>query len=518
MVFSTLRFILPVISIAAALQAEIPDISNLNNCINEVRQANIAPLPVPTFDQYTRNFPKLIADLTAVTQTLPFVYQEAAAKPLIKYLRNLGERRFLSIFNQNLQDSLSQTLKQIIPDAALSILFHNSAFVQRVDAFQEIASDLYASFISEEERVSRVTGRPIQPPTYGVIPPLVKFGNAESGPYTWPCDATTGLLGMRCAIVSLPPAQLSGGLLAWSSLGHETSGHDILHADAGLLDELAAKVSSTLLNTFRSPALATYWAQCIDETASDICGYLHMGPSAGIGLIGYFRSLGNGKLRNMGFKQGPHPVDLLRGYLAAAVAKRLNFADGIVWGETLKNEASKDNNNLFLIDGKVAYPFPVTLDIAIASTEVVAEVIMNSKLNALQGHSLQEIQDWTDNDQAIVQTLIYALKANGQLPLNLRGPGFYAAHVVSAATLAGLSFNENIPNTFNEMLMYLQIMHHDNPLWSKTPTRAALRLLEHVGLDSSTNNIEPRSAHTQLPEIDKLEETVLEEAVLEEAI
>lgn len=503
------RFIVPILSMAFALQAA-PDISNLDNCINEVRQANKAPPTVPTFDQYARNYKKLIADLQTATPMLPYVYQQAAAKPLIQYLTKMGERKFLRLFSQNPRDDLSSTLQQIIPDAVLSILFHNNVYVQSVDAFQEISSDLYDSFISDESRVSKETGQPIALPTYGVIPPLVKFGNADDGPYTWPCDTTTQLLGMKCAIVSLPPAQIKGGLLAWSSLGHETGGHDIVHADAGLLEELAKNVHDSLLKNFKSEALATYWANCMDETVSDVLGMLNLGPSAGIGLIGYFRSFGNGKLRNIGSTDDPHPIDLLRGYLAAAVANRLSVQDAAEWQQLLTNETSKDNDTLFLYNQQTrSYtPFPVALDVAIASTQVVADTLLKTKLKTLQGHSLQEIQNWNDNDEAIIQSLITALKANGQLPANLHGAGFYAAHVVGACTLAALEANANIGAIFGEMVSYLDTMHQENPTWSKKPTAEALLMLKRGGETRRTKRhklhsvIIPLPADIKTPEVD----------------
>lgn len=503
MFFFKLRFIVLILSVACALQAD-PDISNLNNCINEVRQANVSPPVVPTFDKYKRNFRGLIADLQAAKATLPYVYQEAAAKPLIQFLRRMGEGQFLRLFNQNPRDNNSAALREMIPDAALSILFHNSVFIQSVNAFQEITSDLYDSFISEESRVSKETGVPISLPTYGVIPPLVKFGSADNGPYTWPCDVTTQMLGMKCAIVSLPPAQIKGGLLAWSSLGHETGGHDIAHADAGLLDELAKNVRAALLSAFNSQALATYWAKCIDETVSDVMGILNLGPSAGIGLIGYFRSFGNGKLRNIGSTDDPHPIDLLRGHLAAAVASRLNFQGAAEWQQLLTKETSKDNNSLFLYNSQTGTysAFPVPLNIAIASTQVVADTILKSKLTSLQGHYLQEIQNWNDNDQQILQSLVAAIKTTGQLPINLHGPGFYAAHVVGACTLAGLEANANIGVIFNEMQTFLQIMHQENPTWSVQPTAEALHLLERAGVRTEVESLAPRSVIIQLPEDD----------------
>ena len=124
----------------------------------------------------------------------------------------------------------------------------------------------------------------------------------------------------RRAVVSVPPAHARFGLLAWSALGHETAGHDILHADTGLPEEISKAVQIALEEQGLKDGLPEYWSSRIDETASDVCGILNMGPAAGIGLIGYFRGLnkafgGEPKLRNQGGR-GPHPADILRGYLA----------------------------------------------------------------------------------------------------------------------------------------------------------------------------------------------------------
>lgn len=489
------------LSAASVLQAAIPDISNLNNCILEVRQAAVNPPEVLTFNSYTTQYGLLLSDLQAAKQNLPYVYQEAAAKPLIKFLEDLGESQFLRIFSAAPTDWQTSVLQQIIPDAALAVLSYINAPMQGINAFEEIVSDLYDGFLSDEARVSKRSGRQIDPPTYGIIPPLVKFGNPDAGPYTWPIDATQQILGMGCGIVSLPPAQLNGGLIAWSALGHETGGHDVTHADEGLLDELAKKVYAAVLNKFHSVDLANYWAGCIDESTADVCGYLNMGPSIGIGLVGYFRALGNGKLRTIGYKEDPHPIDLLRGYLAAAVVKRLHFHDAKLWSRIISAETSKDNNRLYLISSSGSYtPFPVSFKQAVASTDVVAQVIMQSKLTALQGHSLQEIQDWTEEDQAIVDKLVTALKLVGHLPRSLHGPGFNAAYVVAAATTAAMQKGSDIPSIFNEMQDFLATMHLQNPTWSKTPTDRSMAFVKH-GLKGMGKMIEKHTPHIVIPKL-----------------
>ncbi len=489
-----------VLSGAPVVQAT-PDISNLNNCMNDVRQAAAHPPHVPTFDAYTTNYVKLLADLQTAAPNLPYVYQQAAAEPLIQFLQELGEMQYLQIFAEEARDEQTAVLQEMIPDASLAILSYEGTTIQGINAFEEIVSDLYDGFLSDESRVGKQTGKPIDPPTYGVIPPLVKFGNAESGPYTWPGDATHQTLGMGCGIVSLPPAQIKGGLLAWTSLGHETGGHDVTHADAGLLNELAQKVYTALIQKFNSPDLANYWASCIDESSADVCGYLNMGPSLGIGLIGYFRALGNGKLRSIGSTDDPHPIDLLRGYLAAAVVKHLHFKDAAAWSQTITAETNKDKNTLHLVDQRGnLHPFPVSFATAVASTDVVAQVIMQSPLDALQGHALQELQDWKDQDQAIVDNLVTILKTNGHLPSNLQGPGFYAAYVIAAATQAALQSGAHISTLFNEMQAFLSAMHLDNPTWSKMPTARSMAVLEQGLKEFEQNEVTPHIVVPRLPE------------------
>lgn len=500
MISSTLRIAGCVLSTACALHAAAPDISNLKNCIKDVRLAENSPPVVPTFDPYKTNYSQLISDLETATADLPHVYQEAAAKPLIQFLQNLGELQFLQVFGDDPTED-QYVLQQIIPDAALSILFQKGIFTQGVNAFQEIVSDLYDGFLSQATRVGMKWGHPIDPPTYGVIPPLVKFGEADSGPYTWPTDTTNQLLGMHCAIVSLPPAQIKGGLLAWCSLGHETGGHDVLHADEGLIDELAQKVYEAVYKKFKSHELADYWASCIDETASDVCGYLNMGPSLGIGLIGYFRALGNGRLRTVGSKDDPHPIDLLRGYLGAAVVKRLHFKDAEAWSQVIRNETSKDDGPLYLVDENGSYHrFPVSFDQAVASVEVVAQAIIRSTLTSLQEHSLQGLQDWTDADQNFVDEIVPVLKAQGQLPANVDGSGFYAAYVVAAATQAALERGANIPLLFSWMQNFLVKMHLENPTWSQTPTEESVALLEQGLKDKKGSQPAPHYVIAGLPE------------------
>src|SRR6185312_13986049 len=118
-------------------------------------------------------------------------------------------------------------------------------------------------------------------------------------------------------------------------------GHAILHADTGLIEELQQTVLNALQNQGFKDGLPEYWSKRIDETASDVCGILNMGPVVGIAIIGYFRGLnaarsgGEPKLSNEGGLD-EHPADILRGYLAAYTTSLLSFGGAANWAQVIE--------------------------------------------------------------------------------------------------------------------------------------------------------------------------------------
>ncbi len=79
------------------------------------------------------------------------------------------------------------------------------------------------------------------------------------------------------------------------------------------------------------------------------------------------------------------------------------------------------------------------------------------------------------------------MKTDGQLPTNLRGPEFYAAYVVAAATQAALQYGANVSSIFADMQSFLDTMHQENPTWSLAATNESL-----IALDRAFRDVEPR--------------------------
>lgn len=431
-----------------------PVIGNLSACVEEVR---LSALNGDRGPSDPTDFHQLRGRLQAVRSTLPPLYRTAVYDPFVAQLDALGPTGFLQVL---LRDPNRESEAGLVLDIAQAILQNAEHFESKaIDAFQEVVSDLYDGFLSAEDR------RGVRPPDLGVIPPLVKFGEPDSGPYTWPIEATEGL-DLHAGIVSLPPANARQGLLAWSALGHETGGHDILSADTGLKAELADAIFSALIAEGAGSAVANYWASRIDETASDVLGILNMGPAAGIGLIGYFRGLsaaapsGQPKLRSRGPSNDPHPADIVRGFLAAATVRLLAFSDAAAWANIIEQETSKDVGIIRLAGTSL------TEAQAKASAEVVARTIVQTKMVSLENHALGEIQNWRNRDEQIVRRLRTVMLTSAPLPPTLTR-GTFAAHVVAAAVTGALA-GPNIAvitTLFSRMLDLLKAMHDSNASW-----------------------------------------------------
>lgn len=252
-------------------------------------------------------------------------------------------------------------------------------------------------------------------------------------------------------------------MFAWPALGHETAGHDILHADGGLEAEISNAVGVALNAANLSGGLANYWTNRIDETASDVFGILNMGPAAAIGLIVYFCGLnaafsGNPRLHNDGQPGDPHPADILRGYLAASTVRLLSFDGAGAWVDAIEHETDKDVTQITI--GNV----PIPLSRAKQSCAIVAHTIAAGRMTKLNNHSAIEIQNWRNEDENIVKEMQRSIITNTPISAG-RESGVFAAHVVAAAAIAALAGAAPIPSILQRMLAVLKKMHDGNAAW-----------------------------------------------------
>jgi hypothetical protein len=330
-----------------------------------------------------------------------------------------------------------------------------------------VVSDLYDGFLSAEDR------QHIKMPDFDVITPIVKWGNPDDGPYTITIEQSMQIK-VENAIVNLPPAIAKGVLVAWSSLAHETAGHDIAHADDGLVEEMQQAVANAIRkdtkikNASVKNFLAQYWSNCMDETSADVMGILNMGPAPAIGMIPFFRSFlkqfGNDpQLRNEGPGDDPHPADILRVMLGSAAVRGLSFGNAGVWADAILAEGLKDLTTIKLGVSSTER----TIDTASAqrSAEIVASTLMTFSFTKLNNHSLMDIQDWKDADETIVTAVRGMLNGSAATLSPDVMKGVYAAHVVAAAVYEALEVTQPIAPLFQKMIALLKQMHDANAGW-----------------------------------------------------
>lgn len=459
-----LELLPPIAALKAVAPKKPADPLSLAGLPTLVADAQLAALGGGDGPPDPATFASLRARLEKARAGLPPAYREAAVDPLLATLDRLGASGYARVLAGD-PDRVGEAA--LLLDVSQAVLQRGEGYEARATAaFQEVVSDLYDGFLSKEDR------RGVKPPDHGVAAPLVRWGRADAGPYTWPATATT-FLGVEAGVVSLPAPNATGGLLAWPALAHETAGHDLLEADAGLRDELAGVVRRRLAAEDLG-FVAGYFADRIDETAADVLGVLNMGPTAAIGLVGYFRALNGAwgespSLRSAGPEDDSHPADLVRAYVAAETVRLLSFDGAAAWADRLVAEADRDLGRIRL-GGATLTP-----GVAKDAAAVVAKAIVRTKLAALDGHALGEIQDWRNEDERIVAALRSRIAgregAAGAAGKYVKGA--YAAHAVAAGVYEAVAGSTRPAEVMPRMVEVLAEMHARNPAWARPSASSA---------------------------------------------
>ena len=399
-------------------------------------------------------FAALVSRVVQAGAGLPEAYQRAVVAPLVEVLRGLGPDQYRRLLAA---DPARQAGAGLLLDLCQAVLQRGEGHAGRATrAFQEVVSDLYAGFGAAAAR------RGVPSPEGTTLPPVVRWGRADAGPYTWPATESAKLE-VGASVVSLPAANAAGGLLAWSALGHETSGHAVLSAHPGLSAQLGQAVERAASAEAVPPRLGRYLAERIDEVAADVLGVLAMGPAGAVGLVGYLRALegawgGTARLGSVGRAGNDHPASILRAFVAAEAVRRLPLAGAGRWADRLVAEASEDLGRIRLAG------LPVSVAEARAAAAAVAEAVMTARPPALGGRSLAEVRAWGDADEATAAALRRQLAAPG-LRSSPRLDGFTAGHAVAAAVQLATSGELAPAQALDRMLELLDAMQARNPAW-----------------------------------------------------
>ncbi|MEK6787297.1 MAG: hypothetical protein AABY61_17635 [Nitrospirota bacterium] len=217
--------------------------------------------------------------IEAASEELPLEYQNGFSKPLLNNLQQICEKMLLSfpqphgwwglIFCANAATQVSTTSP-----------VHSS--VQRLQA---VIADIYTSFLYSDDRVKLGLGRKQRLPPLGAFTaPILPSHQVSPPPYMYSVELMKELSAdFTAGVVSLPSGYINHPIL-WSILAHEIGGHDVLHADEGLLPELLEGITG-LFSGPNADALASLWRFWGEEAAADVCGVLNIGPAYGLGAI-----------------------------------------------------------------------------------------------------------------------------------------------------------------------------------------------------------------------------------------
>jgi hypothetical protein len=433
---------------------------------------------------------------------LPGIYREQYYKPLDGALPHVMEKLAHEVKSgQKSQDEMATELEWLAAG-----IYQHAPKATGVDASSElkrlsaVVSDLFRSFLDRDKRSAAGIN------LVATTPPLALFqSEGQRGPFTIESDVMKQKVGMSIGVVMLP-APVRNHPVLWAALSHEVCGHDVVHADDGLLPEMAAAVSALFAPDFESrkhpdskTLNALIWSYWMDEAAADVYGVLNMGPAFALNLAAFLAAFRarlavdfQGKARPtrpaLATEASPHedhtlddhPVDLLRLHLAAGAIEAMSALDAAKRSDYLHSveavaEAVADGAREVSLTGIVpgpAGPIPVEAKIplaeAAAAARRVGKMIATHKFKKLNGHSIQEIETWDDADEAASEAIARQI-LNKQ---SIAGHGD-AAQLLAGATLALLQSPAHYKETQALLNEALDHSSRADPIWGAlTPAHA----------------------------------------------
>jgi len=364
--------------------------------------------------------------------------------------------------------------------------------------FLAVVSNLFRSFTDDDKRASAGIH------LVATTPPLAFFqsDSGQQGPYTIESDLMHHFFEIEIGIVSLPATYRDHPVI-WSVLSHEVCGHDVVHADAGLLAEMTEAVQGLLAPHFSphgrldNAALnALLWSYWMDEAAADVYGVLNMGPAFAPSLAAFlaaFRSHIKTDIKGepppakpvVAVEASPrdneggddtledHPVDILRFYLVLGAIETMakldagKRADYVAAIEDIARLVGGGVNTIHL-EGQVRFdsgqPIPVKADMPLAvaadAARKVGRMIATRRFKALNDRSIQDVETWDDADEAAAE----AISARILQRQSIVGHGD-DAQLLAGATLALLQKPERYDEAQSLLNAALDESFRTDPIW-----------------------------------------------------
>jgi len=355
--------------------------------------------------------------------------------------------------------------------------------------FVAVISNLYRSFLDNSRRAA--AGMPVLKEQ---LPPLGAFQHDGSdGPITIAVDLMNQFLGGSVGVVALP-ATFAAHPILWMALAHETGGHDVTHADEGLLEELAEGMPGAL-KPFEADVglpegqLALLWQYWMDEAAADIYALMNAGPAFVENAAVVLAAMGGGTRPTLRLESrvggkgliDPHPTDILRLHLAlGAIGTLRNFSERETAmariraiGETFGQGEKITLEGLLPYGGQRAIPLAaeVPREAMGRAAEAVGRYIATVRLVTLGGKSIQAIESWDDEDEIHVATVRNAIAAGK--PIDALGDDAQLLAAVSAAAIENPGEYDRLTSLLNAALDH---SFDTDPVWSfNEPDRMYIR-------------------------------------------
>lgn len=408
---------------------------------------------------------------------LPAVYQEAFSAHLLSSLEHLS-----SIGNGKTMMQVGvEAVTQHAPDSPVAPELRRLVIV---------IADLYNTFVHD------INHTPLNQTLIERLAPLASFmKSASMGPFTITADTARTAIDSEVAVVSLPSAFRSHPLI-WSTVSHETGGHDVIRANPGLLNEMRFGVYRQLAGEefpgaqpSHQQKMGLLWAYWMGETSADVYALMNMGPAFILGALAFFsaylsqsdRKITVPRVRTdsgvVGKTLDPHPTDVLRiGVAQGAInaltslspstrQKYIQLLDDVtaLVAPGVTHVSLNGNFNIQADDNYVArvqgtYKLTQMMQVA----QQVGEYVAGATFKNLSNQSIQAIETWDNEDEALTNEVTHKLLMDEQLSDEVRPTMLLASAILAAVQRPDnyLQFNRTVEK-------YLDRAIDNSPIWSR---------------------------------------------------